>query len=104
MISNGIRPDQWRLEPDKFRSLAIFLPSCDEQVQIAHHIEKIIAQTERLIELTKISIERLGEFRSALITAAVAGRIDVATWHKRGEGPRHFDRIGEQVSWGESRA
>jgi len=32
----------------------------------------------------RMSIERLAEFRSALITAAVTGQIDVATWGKRG--------------------
>jgi type I restriction enzyme S subunit len=41
------------------------------------------------------SIDRLRELRSALITAAVTGQIDIATWSKRGGTDRHLDRIEE---------
>jgi hypothetical protein len=43
------------------------------------------------------SIDRLQELRSALITAAVAWQIDVATWGKRGEFDRDFDKIEEAM-------
>jgi type I restriction enzyme S subunit len=39
------------------------------------------------------SIERLRELRTALITAAVTGQIDVATWGKRGTTDRRLDAI-----------
>jgi len=100
MISNGIRPDQWRLEPQKFRNLPIFLPSYDEQVRISDYIDRIIGKTEHLIEITQDSIDRLNEFRTALITAVVTGQIDVATWGKRGETDRRLDQIEEAMAHG----
>ena len=42
--------------------------------------------------------DRLREFRSALITAAVTGQIDVSTWGKQGTADRRLDRIEEASS------
>lgn len=55
------------------------LPKLDiqEQIAIADHIEAEKMRIDRLIELTDRSIELLKEHRSALITAAVTGKIDV---------------------------
>jgi len=44
------------------------------------------------------SIDRLREFRSALITAAVTGEIDVTTWRRRGSTDRRLDQIEEEMS------
>ena len=41
----------------------------------------------------RASIGKLTELRSALITAAVTGQIDVATWGKRGETDRRLEAI-----------
>ena len=38
------------------------------------------------------------EFRAALITAAVTGQIDVATWGKRGETDRRLDDIESNMA------
>ena len=40
---------------------------------------------------------RLRELRSALITAAVTGQIDVATWGKRGETDRRLEAIEQEI-------
>jgi type I restriction enzyme, S subunit len=42
------------------------------------------------------SVERLRELRAAIITAAVTGHIDVATWGKRSETNRRLNRIEEK--------
>ncbi len=76
-ISNGIRTDQWRLEPEKFLDLPIFLPSSDEQGKIADAIDRETARIDGLIMETERSIALLKEKRAALITAAVTGKIDV---------------------------
>jgi restriction endonuclease S subunit len=76
-MSNGIRPDQWRIEPEKFREVVVWLPSFDEQIAISAFIDEETARIENLIHLTAISVERLREHRAALITAAVSGQIDV---------------------------
>ncbi len=76
-ISNGIRTDQWRLEPEKFLDLPIFLPSSDEQGRIAGAIDGETTRIDGLITETERSIALLKERRAALITAAVTGKIDV---------------------------
>lgn len=77
LISNGIREDQWRMEPEKFLGLPIFLPPLDEQKAIANEIDRELERIRTLIAITERSIELLKEKRAALITAAVTGKIDV---------------------------
>ncbi|MDE4176633.1 restriction endonuclease subunit S [Phaeobacter sp. PT47_59] len=77
LISNGIRTDQWRMEPEKFLELPIFLPPMDEQEAIANRIDRELDRIRGLIEKTEHSIALLKEKRAALITAAVTGKIDV---------------------------
>lgn len=77
LISNGIRTDQWRMEPDKFLALPIFMPPMDEQRRIADQIDVELERIRGLITLTERSIDLLREKRSALVTAAVTGKIDV---------------------------
>lgn len=77
LISNGIRTDQWRMEPEKFLELPIFLPPLDEQDAIANRIDRELDRIRGLIEKTERSIALLKEKRAALITAAVTGKIDV---------------------------
>jgi type I restriction enzyme S subunit len=43
------------------------------------------------------SINRLKEYRSAIITAAVAGQIDVTTYAKSGSPDRRLDAIQEEM-------
>lgn len=76
-ISNGIRPDQWRLEPEKFEQLWLHLPPIDEQRHICEHIEKQIARIDSLRARIQNGIDKLREYRTALISAAVTGKIDV---------------------------
>lgn len=77
LISNGIRTDQWRLEPEKFLVLPIFLPPLEEQRAIADEIDRELDRIRNLIAKTEQSIALLREKRAALITAAVTGKIDV---------------------------
>jgi type I restriction enzyme S subunit len=77
LISNGIREDQWRMEPEKFLGLPVFLPPLDEQKSIANEIDRELERIRTLIATTERSIELLREKRAALITAAVTGKIDV---------------------------
>ncbi|MBB4199191.1 hypothetical protein CCR94_17575 [Rhodoblastus sphagnicola] len=65
-ISNGIRPDQWRIEPDKFLQLPFALPPCDEQIQIVGFLDRetakidaLIAEQQRLIDLLREKITSL---------------------------------------------
>jgi len=93
----------------KLRSEALF--SLKFPVPPLHHQERICAQYEqariRSVQLsaaTVASIDRLREFRTALITAAVTGQIDVSTWGKSGEADRRLDQIEEDMALREARA
>lgn len=76
-ISNGIRPAQWRLEPDRFLDLSVFLPPRAEQVGIISHLREFTSQSDALVADAERSIGLLHERRTALISAAVTGQIDV---------------------------
>ncbi|MCB1034881.1 MAG: restriction endonuclease subunit S, partial [Acidobacteria bacterium] len=76
-LSNGIRPDQWRLEPEKFEDLSGFLPPKPEQETITAFLDRETARIDALIAKVREAIERLKELRTALISAAVTGKIDV---------------------------
>lgn len=76
-ISNGIRPSQWRLEPDLFLSLQIFLPPKHEQLNIASFITNQASHFDALMQEAQAAIALLQERRSALISATVTGKIKV---------------------------
>ena len=76
-ISNGIRPSQWRLEPERFEDLIVFLPPPAEQDQIATFVDAETTKIDALVAKIYEAIDCLMEFRTALISAAVTGKIDV---------------------------
>ena len=55
----------------------IVQPPLDEQRVIVEHIDKDRTQIDRVVSTARHAIERLKEYRSALITTAVTGKIDV---------------------------
>lgn len=57
--------------------LAIALPPLAEQRAIAKYLDRETGKLDRLTERIEAAIERLHEYRAALITAAVTGKIDV---------------------------
>jgi len=77
----------------------VFVPEPPKETQTS--IAKQLNQQERrLFELRQkvlLHADRLREFRSALITAAVTGQIDVATWRKRGETDQRLYNIQEAM-------
>ena len=83
--------------PD-IRSFRTPLPPILEQNQIVSELDENISRFQSAAAKIKLSIDRLREFRSALITAAVTGQIDVSTWGKQGTADRRLDRIEEASS------
>jgi type I restriction enzyme S subunit len=73
-----------RLEKEK-----IPIPSATLQARIG----EIVSLEMEIRRKIQTSIDLLQEHRSALITAAVTGQIDVATWGKRGTTDRRLDAI-----------
>jgi len=97
LISNGIRTDQWRMEPDRFLSLPVFLPPMGEQQEIARKVDEELARLRNVADAINASIYRLKEYRSALITAAVTGQIDMTTYAKSGTPDRRLDAIQKEL-------
>lgn len=74
--SKGIRPSQWRLYWDEFSEITIPLIPMEQQTGLVGLISEIELQ-DGLIEKCDRMVELLQERRSALITAAVTGQIEV---------------------------
>jgi len=66
-----------QLSLDDVLSLRFCIPPIDEQRTIAAYLDKETAKIDALIAKVEEAIERLQEYRTALITAAVTGKIDV---------------------------
>ena len=52
-------------------------PPLPEQKAIVTHIQQETEKLDRLVEKTKAAMERLREYRQALITACVTGQVKV---------------------------
>lgn len=68
---------QKRVPDDFMRNYDIAMPTVDEQKQIANYLEKQTLTFNEVIDTANQGITLLKERRSALISAAVTGKIDV---------------------------
>ena len=85
------------ISPDQVSSFRFEYVEREEQVRRATMAGR---ERERIIRIQKSSdksIDRLKEYRSALITAAVTGQIDVTTYAKSGTNDRRLDAIQEEM-------
>jgi type I restriction enzyme S subunit len=77
--SNGIRTNQWRIEPERFLNIPVLLPPLAEQRAIVAHIARETAKLDAVRAATERTIALLKERRSALIAAAVTGQLEVGS-------------------------
>jgi type I restriction enzyme S subunit len=85
---------QSNLNPNRYGSIPVPVPPVSEQNEIAAHLSQLISKNNEIEQRIRGSLDRLRELRAALITAAVTGQIDVATWGKRGRATdRRLDAI-----------
>ncbi|MBK1887907.1 MULTISPECIES: restriction endonuclease subunit S [Marinobacter] len=68
------------ISPEQILGFKIPIPDLDEQLKIGRFIKVQLDQMAALFKQTNESIEILQERRSALISAAVTGKIDVRDW------------------------
>ena len=73
-MGSGVRQS---LNFDELKKLRFVLPPKNEQQQIANYLDEKTSKIDTLIEKSNKSIELLKEKRTALISAAVTGKIDV---------------------------
>ena len=65
------------LSVQKYKNQKICIPSLEEQTAIADYLDQETAKIDRLCETVNQTIGRLKEYRTALITQAVTGKIKV---------------------------
>lgn len=90
---------QPNLSQEHIRQIRIPAPPLAEQHTIVDYLDQETSRIDLVRTKTQQSITRLHELRSALITAAVTGQIDIDEWERRGE----TDRRLEQLEAGEAR-
>lgn len=67
------------LKASKLPILRLIAPPLPEQAAIAAYLDEETAKLDALVGKVEEAAERLQEYRTALITAAVTGKIDVRT-------------------------
>jgi type I restriction enzyme S subunit len=75
----------------------IALPPLDQASAIGMRIQREEEALKRVVQPVTTSIDRLKEYRSALITVAVTGQINVAEWGKAGTNERQLDAIQAEM-------
>jgi type I restriction enzyme S subunit len=73
----GRGANQPALNCELIADLRVLLPPVEEQRTIAKHLDKMSESNSALSAKIELSIDRLREYRTALISAAVTGKIDV---------------------------
>ena len=72
-------------------------PPLEEQQEIGLEIDRIEQSFKPIWGKNQTSIDRLKEYRSALITSAVTGQIDVSTYTRSGTTDRQLDAIQSEM-------
>jgi len=82
VICPSVRERAPRFRFSSFKDVELPVPPALEQKKIIFHINKEISKIDTLIEEAKKAIELMKERRTALISAAVTGKIDVRGWRQ----------------------
>ncbi len=77
LMMNAVGTTMLNLNPSIVGRMRVPLPPLPEQCAIADYLDQETGKIDQMIAKVKAAIERLQEYRIALITAAVTGKIDV---------------------------
>ena len=67
---------------DTVKNLPLTVPPIAEQREIVAYLEEKTGRIDRMVALNQQAIDKLKEYRTALITAAVTGKMDVRHWQQ----------------------
>ncbi|MFC3903205.1 type I restriction enzyme, S subunit [Acinetobacter marinus] len=70
------------LHLDKIQNFWFSIPPIEEQLAIVNYLDDKIQELNKLIEKAELAIKFMQERRTALISAAVTGKIDVRHWQQ----------------------
>ncbi len=76
-VINGASGLAKNIAQSDVKNLVFALPPLPEQTAIADYLHRETAKIDGMIEKVEAALENLAEYRTALITAAVTGKIDV---------------------------
>ena len=76
----GNETSQMNLNVDIVSKFKVTIPSIDEQHKIVSFLDQKLQNFENVIDKAESTIELMKERRTALISAAVTGKIDVRNW------------------------
>ena len=76
----GVGGGQPNISQEIVSNLRIPAPSLEEQADIVQQLRQKIQDFDDLLSATQRGIEVLNERRSALISAAVTGQLDLRNW------------------------
>lgn len=88
LSASGSSDTMPKISQEKIKGLICSLPPLGEQDAVVAYLDLQTSLIDKTIQATELSIKRLCELRSALITAAVIGQIEVETWGRRGNTER----------------
>lgn len=83
------------------KEVSILLPSVEEQAQRTFLLDARWSKISGIYDKLHESVAHLREHRSALITAAVTGQIDVATWGRKGQTGGRLEQNDEEMTGSE---
>ncbi|MDC8771761.1 restriction endonuclease subunit S [Roseateles albus] len=81
--AGGASSSMQNISQDVLRELIVALPPIDEQLELSRQAKAIRAQCDSLVSHIEEHIDRLREYRSSLISAAVTGQLDVGSFEAR---------------------
>ncbi len=78
------------LHLDKIQNFWFSIPSINEQIEIVNFLNHKTNELDNLISKAELAIQLMQERRTALISAAVTGKIDVRNWQNPTEAKTEF--------------
>ena len=85
-----------RISEKSIMDFPLLVENLNEQNSIVSEIDKFVSTSTKISSAANKSIDHLKEYRSALITSAVTGQIDVTKWTNAGTTDRQLDAIEEE--------
>uniref|UniRef100_UPI0035D81875 restriction endonuclease subunit S n=1 Tax=Wenzhouxiangella sp. EGI_FJ10305 TaxID=3243768 RepID=UPI0035D81875 len=91
------------INPEIVAGVRVPVPPLEEQTSIVHSSLQWAEQVDRLLEQARHGIDLLHERRSALISAAVTGKIDVRNWQSETDAAEPLPIAAEESASYEAR-
>jgi type I restriction enzyme S subunit len=87
LMMTAVLNTQLNLNIDRIASIETVTPPYDEQIRIVQLLDEEVKRSDLLMGKAESVITRLTEYRSALITAATTGKIDLRGWQPEESNP-----------------